>query len=220
MACACAAGPRRHVPMRSWVPSARAGRAGWPGRCPPRLAAGTAALRCCQLSGTRVPPAGVRSRLLARDSQMLRAPGRSWPGTSALPFRHRPLRRSARWQGRPARGMPVSGQRRRRRGCSPPSCLAGGRRQGRKLDPLVPRRHQASRGPLRPLPGHPARGDPMTEHYRWETALDQRRRADPASTTRIAALRPATSATPATSAATWPRCASSAALPRPRWPGR
>jgi predicted XRE-type DNA-binding protein len=24
-----------------------------------------------------------------------------------------------------------------------------------------------------------SRGDPMTEHYRWETALDQRRRADP-----------------------------------------
>ena len=44
---------------------------------------------------------------------------------------------------------------------------------------LVPRRHQAGRGPLRPLSGHPARGDPMTEHYRWETTLNERRRADP-----------------------------------------
>ena len=40
----------------------------------------------------------------ARDSQTLLAPGRSWPGTSDLPFRHRPLRRSVRWQGRSARG--------------------------------------------------------------------------------------------------------------------
>jgi predicted XRE-type DNA-binding protein len=60
-----------------------------------------------------------------------------------------------------------------------PRHLARGRRQGRQLDPLVSRRHQASRRPLHPLPGHPARGDPMTEHYRWETTLDQRRRADP-----------------------------------------
>ena len=40
--------------MRSWVSSAAAGRAGrWPGRYPSQLAAGTAALRCCRLSGTR-----------------------------------------------------------------------------------------------------------------------------------------------------------------------
>jgi shikimate kinase len=26
---------------------------------------------------------------------------------------------------------------------------------------------------------HPARGDPMTAHYQWETTLDERRRADP-----------------------------------------
>jgi hypothetical protein len=51
----------------------------------------------------------------------------------------------------------------------------------------------------------------MTEHYRWETTLDQRRRADPGidDPDRRAAARDIRNAP--TSATTWPRCASSAA---------
>ena len=51
----------------------------------------------------------------------------------------------------------------------------------------------------------------MTTHYRWETTLDERRRADPGidDPVRRAAARDA--ATPATSAIAWPRCASNAA---------
>src|SRR5208283_3287856 len=59
-----------------------------------------------------------------------------------------------------------------------PGRLAGGG-QSWQPDPVVPGRHQAGRRPLRPLSRHPARGDPMTTHYRWETTLDERRRADP-----------------------------------------
>ena len=58
------------------------------------------------------------------------------------------------------------------------------------------------RGPLRTLSGHPARGDPMTAHYRWETTLDERRRADPGIDDPARRARPARSAMLATSAAT------------------
>jgi hypothetical protein len=51
----------------------------------------------------------------------------------------------------------------------------------------------------------------MTTHYRWETTLDERRRANPDIDDLPAAARPATPATLATSATAWPRCASSAA---------
>jgi hypothetical protein len=51
----------------------------------------------------------------------------------------------------------------------------------------------------------------MTRHYRWDTTLDERRRDDPGidDPARRAAARDA--ATPAMSATTWHRCASSAA---------